>query len=169
VTWRIPALGASCVAAAVALSGCGDDRAMPVPAGTPTPTPDTAQTEPPEQIDPRCLASYPDDAVLIYEGVIEVRPFGFPSAPDFAVLCWVQIESPVEQIGYYAMTNYTSFDKVLWYYEHAFPGGQHGRAATADGEILTGVFGESSYFINTDGTNRYYIDWAIDGQYDYDE
>ena len=154
--------------AAVALSGCGDERAMPVPAPTPSATPDTAQTDPPEQSDPRCLASSPDDAVLIYEGVIEVRPDGWPLPPDFAVLCWVQIESPVEQIGYYAMTHFTSFDKVLWYYEHAFQGGQHGRADTADGEILTGVLGDASYFIQSDGTNRYLIDWAIDGEYDYD-
>jgi hypothetical protein len=54
------------------------------------------------------------------------------------------------------------------HYERAFPAGQHGRAPTAEGDILTGVLGDASYYIQSTGTSSYLINWAIDGQYDYD-
>ncbi|MBN9140796.1 MAG: hypothetical protein J0H23_08215 [Micrococcales bacterium] len=164
------ALAASAVlAVALALSGCDDEQRMPVPAGTPSPTPDSAQTEGPEQIDPRCLEVYPDDAVLAYEGYIAVRPLSWPAPPEFAALCWFEVVSEVEAIAYYATTYYTPFTWVMRHYERAFPAGQHGRAPTADGDILTGVLGDASYYIQSTGTSSYLINWALDGQYDYDD
>lgn len=165
MTLRRLALASLVVVAASALAGCDDDRRAPGPPTTPSPTPDTAQTAPGEQIDPRCLALYPADAALVHEGEIGVRPLGWPAPPEFAVLCRIERISPVEARGYYAMTDYTSFDKVMWYYEHAFTAGEHGRAPTADGEVLTGVLGDASYYIESGGKNRFHIDWALDGDY----
>jgi len=167
---RALGVAALAVAAALTLSGCDDDdRPMPVPTGTPSPTPDApAPTEAAEQVDPRCLEVYPDDAVLAYEGYIDVRPFGWPAPPASAALCWFEVVSEVEAIAYYATTYYTPFTHIMRHYERAFPGGQHGRAPTDEGDILTGVFDDASYYIQSTGTRSYLIDWAIDGQYDYE-
>lgn len=155
---------------AVALSGCDDKAPMPVPRSTSSPTvaPDAPQAdEPPEQIDPRCLEVYPDDAVLAYEGYIEVRPLSWPAPPTSAVLCWFEVVSDVEAIAYYATSYYTPFTWIMRHYERAFPAGQHGRMPTDEGDILTGVLGDASYYIQSTGTSSYFINWAIDGQYDY--
>jgi len=162
------ALGTAALAvvAALTLSGCDDDdRPMPVPKGTPSATPDTAQTDAPEAVDPRCVEQYGPKAGLVFEGDIRVRPDGWPTPPEFAVLCWIETLAPTEQAGHYATTYYTPYDKVLDYYEGSFTTGHHGRPDSTDGELLTGVFGDVSYYIVADGTSRYAIHWAIDGYY----
>jgi hypothetical protein len=164
---RIPRLGAVglCVVVAVALSGCDDERRMPVPVPSDTPTalPDVTGGDTDEQIDPRCVEQYGGKAGLVYEGDIRQRPVGFPTAPEFAVLCWIETLSPTHQAGHYATSYYTPYDKVLDYYEST---AEHtGRADSTMGELLTGVFDTASFYVVAEGTSRYAIHWAYDGYY----
>lgn len=152
--------------AAAALCGCGDERlAVPVPSDSPTALPDANGTTAPDTIDPRCIAEYGDTAELVHEGDIRSRPVSWPTPAAFAVLCLVETHSDTEQTGHYALTYFTSFAVVTRHYESAFPAGAHGYATTDEGEVLTGVLAPSSYYIESTGTGRYAIHWAIDGEW----
>lgn len=153
------------VVAAAALSGCGDAEPMPIPTATPSATPDTAQGEPPPEVDPRCVKEYGAKAGFVYEGDIRMRPDGWPTPAEFAVLCWIETVSTTEQVGHYATSYYTPYGTVLRFYEGALTAGVHGRADSTDGELLTGVLGDASFYIVETGTSRYAIHWAIDGEY----
>jgi len=158
--------------AAVALSGCGDESAkrMPVPdpSDTPTALPEPTGGEAEPQVDPRCVEQYGGKAGLVYEGDIRQRPDGFPTAPEFGVLCWIETFSSTHQAGHYATSYYTPYDHVLDYYERSLTAGASGRADSTDGELLTGVFGEHSFYVVQNGTG-YSIHWAWDGYYDHPE
>lgn len=153
------------VVAAASLWGCGDALPMPAPSATPSVTPDTTQGDPAAQLDPRCVEEYGAKAGFVFEGDIRFRPDGWPIAADFAVLCWIETVSTTEQVGHYATSYYTPYDRVLRHYEGALSGGAHARVDSTDGELLTGVLGDASFYIASTGTSRYAIHWAIDGEY----
>jgi hypothetical protein len=165
-------IGAASLAlvAAVALSACGDEEQgkrmpVPVPSDTPTALPDVPGGDAEPQVDPRCVEQYGAKAGLVYEGDIRMRPDGWPTPAEFAVLCWIETISTTEQAGHYATSYYTPYDTVLRFYEGALTAGAHGRADSTDGELLTGVLGDASFYIVETGTSRYAIHWAIDGEY----
>lgn len=153
------------VVVAAALSACGDAEPMPIPTSTPSATSDPVQADPPPEIDPRCVEEYGAKAGFVYEGDIRMRPDGWPTPAEFAVLCWIETISTTEQAGHYATSYYTPYYTVLRFYEGALTAGVHGRADSTDGELLTGVLGDASFYIVETGTSRYAIHWAIDGEY----
>ncbi len=111
------------------------------------------------------MTEYGARAGIVHEGDIRMRPDGWPAPADFGVLCLVETISEAEQVGHYATSYYTPYDWVLDYYERALTGGAHGRGDSTDGELLTGVLGDASFYIVETGTSRYAIHWAIDGDY----
>jgi hypothetical protein len=159
---------ASVLLALTLLAGCAAGPAMPTP--TPTLTPGAVGDEPePNDGDPRCEVGYGDPHITL-ERDHKVRPLGWPQTPPFAVLCILEPVSFYEEVGYYATDPGTKFFDVLWYYEHAFTVGEHGYAPVPGADkVLTGVFGDVSYYIEQQGFDRYRIYWAWDGEYDYEE
>jgi hypothetical protein len=158
---RIPLL--TLVAASLfAVTACASPP-MPVPG--PTQTPDSSQSDDDWDGDPRCEAAYGDPHRTL-EIDHAIRPEGWPQTPPFAVLCFLEPVTSVEEVGHYATDPGTKIDDVLWYYEHAFASGVHGYAPVPGSEkVLTGVLGDASYYMQADGFDRYTIRWAIDGQY----
>jgi predicted small lipoprotein YifL len=157
-------------ALAASLAACTTGGPMPVPSASPTPDNETQQQEP--EVDPRCLKEYPGTELVLYEGDLPVRPEFWPTPPPFAVLCGWSAESAVETWAYYATDEHMTMNQIYSYYEQQFDSPDrtvvHGRAPTADGDVLTGVYPPVSFYIEEHGYNRYKIAWALDGDYDYD-
>lgn len=128
----------------------------------PVPSPDDSDT------DPRCAAQY-GDPHRVLEKEHRVRPVGFPRTPPTAVLCRLEHVSADEEVGYYATDPGTKIFDVFWYYDHAITAGVADYAPLGGGQqILTGVVGDASFYIEQDVFDRYYVVWARDGNYDDD-
>lgn len=118
--------------------------------------------------DPRCQAQYGDEHRVL-EREHKVRPDGFPRTPPTAVLCRLAHVSADEEVGYYATDPGTKIFDIFWYHDHEISAGVADYAPIGGGQqILTGVVGDASFYVEQDAFDRYYIVWARDGNYDDD-
>lgn len=143
--------------------------AEPSPSTSPTVLSDPRDGPPEDDLDPRCKAQYGDPHRALEKG-LRVRPLGWPRTPPEAVLCRILRISPVEEVGCYATDPGTKIYDIHWYYDHAISRqtrGVSGYAPIGSGQqILTGVLGDASFYIEQPAFDRYVIVWATDGEYD---
>ena len=133
----------------------------PTGSGTPDPSP-TADPD----YDARCKAQF-GSGTRVLEKEHRIRPTGWPATPTQAVLCRLVRVSDTEEYGCYATDPGTKIFDIFWYYDHAITAGEADNAPIGDGkEILTGVVGDASFYIQQDVFDQYYIVWARDGEYD---
>jgi len=141
-------------------------KPKPKPSESPLPSPPGPTT--PSDEDPRCLAQF-GNAKRVLEIEHKVRPLGFPQTQPWAVLCKLVQVSADEEYGCYATDPGTKIFDVNWYYDHAIvEPGVADYAPTAEGEILTGVVGDASFYVEQVKFDQYYVVWARDGRYDDD-
>lgn len=136
---------------------------------SPTVLPDPRGGPAENDVDPRCDAQYGDPHRALEKG-LRIRPLGWPRTPPEAVLCRIVRVSATEEVGCYATDPGTKIYDIHWYYDHAISRqtrGVSGYATIGSGQqILTGVLGDASFYIEQPAFNRYIIVWARDGEYD---
>lgn len=153
-------------AGAAAGSAGGPVTASPSASVSPTVLPEPPGEPAADDLDPRCKAQYGDPHRTL-ERVLRVRPTGWPRTPPEAVLCRVIRVSATEEVGCYATDPGTKIHDIFWYYDHAITAGVSGYAPVGSGQqILTGVLGDASFYIEQPGFDRYVVVWATDGDYD---
>jgi len=168
-------LVAGAAALPLVLAGCSAGSAPPTPtpatttAGsteTSTPLPRVPGAADPREIDPRCLAQFPDRAEIIDEAQVPGRPDFWPPAPEWAVLCFTELENDFTQVGWYATDPGISRAEIYRTYEHAIIGiGQTARATIPEGEIVTGVVLPDHSFWIIAGRDHFRVTWSQDGEY----
>lgn len=137
----------------------------PSPSPSESPLPEPPPAPAPSDHDPRCAAQF-GDGRRVLEQEHRIRPTGFPRTPPMAVLCRLVRVSDTEEYGCYATDPGTKIFDVFWYYDHAIADDAAGYAPLGDGrEILTGVVGDASFYIQQDVFDQYYVVWARDGEY----
>ena len=127
-------------------------------------SPDPSDPTEGSEFDARCKAQY-GSGTRVLEKEHKVRPLGWPHTPKYAVLCRLVHVSADEEYGCYATDGDIVHSRIFFDYEHALPGSA--RAPIAGGnEVLTGVFGDSSFYLQQDRPLKYYVVWARDGNYE---
>ncbi|GAA3520688.1 hypothetical protein [Nocardioides daeguensis] len=119
-----------------------------------------------DEVDRRCVAQY-GSTYPVPEREHRVRPTGWPRTPPQAVLCRILRISDDEEVGCYATEPGTKMFDIFWYYDHAIEVADYAPIGNGQ-EILTGVLGDASFYIQQDVFDQYYIVWARDGAYEDD-
>jgi hypothetical protein len=141
-------------------------KAKPTPSESPLPELPAPTT--PSDEDARCKAQF-GYGKRVLESEHKVRPLGWPQTQPWAVLCRLVKVSENEEYGCYATDPGTKIYDVLWYYDHAIVEPGVADYAPVPGElILTGVVGDSSFWIEQDAFDQFKIVWARDGEYEED-
>ena len=129
------------------------------------PKPGSEQPDPHTgDVDRRCVAQYGSTSPVL-EKEHRVRPLGWPRTPPQAVLCRILRISPDEEVGCYATDPGTKMFDIFWYYDHAIEIADYAPIGNGQ-EILTGVLGDASFYIEQDVFDQYYVVWARDGRYE---
>lgn len=142
-------------------------KPKPSPSPSETPLPDPPGGPAPTDEDPRCQAQF-GNPKRVLEKEHRIRPLGWPQTQPWAVLCRLVKVSDVEEYGCYATDPGTKMFDVFWYYDHAIvaPGVADYLPIGGGQEILTGVVGDSSFYMQQEKFDQFYIVWARDGDYD---
>lgn len=155
-------LGLAVVSLAL-LAGCSTAPSAPFRDGPGQPDPVA------DGIDPRCFESYPELPATepLLESELLIRPADWPTAPDFAVLCWSVVDGN-QETAYYATDPGITADDVFSHYEERFGDKNiHDRVEADTGILLTGVYPpEHSYYLEHDPAwDAFTTTWSIDGDY----
>lgn len=142
-------------------------KAAPKPTPSESPLPEIPGPTTPSDEDPRCQAQF-GSPKRVLESEHRIRPLGFPQTQPWAVLCRLVKVSETQEYGCYATDPGTKIFDVFWYYDHAIvaPGAADYSPIAGGKEILHGVVGDASFYIQQDVFDQFYIVWARGGEYD---